>query len=137
MSSAVGVDDECIAAYKAIQSKSSSLTNLQSVTFKIQDEKIVVDSPLAPYTQFDEWVGRLPQDEPRYILVDHVYESADGRPMKKLLFVFYCSDDIGVKQKMLYASSKDNLKRKLGGVTALEISELSELTKEEFTNKLR
>ena len=56
---------------------------------------------------FEDFAKSLPSEEPRYALCDIDYTSEDGRPQTTLTFVFWSSDDCGVKERMLYASSND------------------------------
>eukprot|EP00439_Symbiodinium_sp_Y106_P080606 s935_g19.t1 len=60
----------------------------------------------------EDFVSKLPEGEPRYALVDYEYTSEDGRPQSKLCFVFWTT----VKDRMVYASSKDALKKKFPGI---------------------
>merc|ERR1712113_305739 len=80
-------------------------------------KKIVVDEEGERDKTWDDFVKALPEAEPRYALVDVDYTSEDGRPQDKLTFVMWSPDDkCGVKDKMLYASSKDALKKKFTGI---------------------
>merc|ERR1712232_194653 len=66
---------------------------------------------------WDEFCAALPEEEPRYALVDVDYETDDGRPQNKLTFVFWSPDDkCSVKDKMIYSSTKDTLKKKFVGI---------------------
>merc|ERR1740120_239097 len=92
--------------------------DLRYVTFKIENSKqIVVDAEGAVDKTWEDFKGALPDTEPRYALVEFEYKTGDGREQSKLVFVFWSPDDgCTVKQKMLYASSKDAIKKKLTGV---------------------
>jgi len=113
--SGVTVDDDCNEAVKQIKMKK----DLRYVLFTIENKKkIVVEKrePKAPdETPWAEvWEGfckALCPTEPRYALVDVDYTSDDGRPQSKLTFIFWSPDGkTSVKDRMLYASSKDALK---------------------------
>merc|ERR1712039_295898 len=92
--------------------------NKRFFTFKIEDKKkIVVDAEGEKEKTWDDFCAQLPDDEPRYALVDVEFTSEDGRPQDKLTFVMWSPDDkCGVKAKVLYASSKDALKKKFPGI---------------------
>merc|ERR1711920_442875 len=107
-------DDSCVDKYNEIKMKK----NKRFITFKIEDKKkIVVDTEGEREKTWDDFCSQLPDDEPRYALVDVDYTSEDGRPQDKLTFVMWSPDDkCGVKSKMLYASSKDALKKKFTGI---------------------
>mmetsp|Transcript_4539 Transcript_4539/g.10204 ORF Transcript_4539/g.10204 Transcript_4539/m.10204 type:complete len:138 (-) Transcript_4539:222-635(-) len=112
--SGVKVDDECADKYQQIKMKK----DLRYLIFKIADfKKIVLDCEGPKTETFDDFKGKLPENEPRYALVDVDYTSDDGRPQAKLCFVFWSPDDkASVKNKMVYASSKDAIKKKFPGI---------------------
>merc|ERR1719152_74347 len=93
--------------------------SLRYVTFMIKDKKEVVVDAEAPAegNGWDEFVKALPEDQPRYALVDVDYETDDGRPQNKLTFVYWSPDDkCSIKDKMIYSSTKDTLKKKFPGI---------------------
>ena len=49
-------------------------------------------------------------------MVDFAYETSDGRPQDKLVFVFWSPDNSPAMKKMLYAGSKDIIKKQFTGV---------------------
>merc|ERR1712161_81967 len=64
----------------------------------------------------EDFKNALPPNAPRFALLDYHYESEDGRPQEKMTFVFWSPDEgANVKDKMLYASSKDAIKKKYSG----------------------
>merc|ERR1711879_145076 len=88
-------------------------------TFKIQDKKTIVVDIKEPNMAL-AWSAikeALPDNEPRYAVMDVDYTTDDGRAQSKLTFVFWSPDDkTSVKDRMLYASSKDAIKKKLTGI---------------------
>merc|ERR1712130_1019807 len=95
--------------------------NIRYVVFKIENRKRIVidtDIPEGPKnTTWQDFQAVLPENEPRYALVDVEYETEDGRPQDKLTFVVWSPDDkCGVKDKMIYASSKDAIKKVFPGI---------------------
>merc|ERR1712048_514132 len=108
--------------------------SLAYVLFKIQDKKeIVVDTEGDASKSFDDFKGALPEAEPRYALVDIHYKTDDGRDQSKLTFVMWSPDDkVGVKEKMLYASSKDAIKKKFTGIMKeLQANDMGDLGEKE------
>ncbi|TVY27658.1 Cofilin [Lachnellula hyalina] len=54
---------------------------------------------------------------PRYAVYDFNYELASGEGSRsKITFIAWSPDDAGIQPKMVYASSKDALKRALNGI---------------------
>ncbi|KAG8563642.1 hypothetical protein GDO81_016162 [Engystomops pustulosus] len=65
-----------------------------------------------PYTHF---VDMLPHDDCRYALYDCTYETKESKK-EDLVFLFWAPDEATLKSKMIYASSKDAIKKKLTGI---------------------
>ena len=65
---------------------------------------------------YEEFIGQLPAKEGRYAVYDFNYTLKDGGERSKLLFIVWAPDSAPIKQKMLYASSKDALKKKFTGI---------------------
>jgi len=56
---------------------------------------------------------------PRYAVYDFQYELSAGEGQRsKITFIAWSPDDAGIQPKMVYASSKDALKRALNGIAA-------------------
>jgi hypothetical protein len=56
---------------------------------------------------------------PRYAIYDFEYNLASGDGVRnKLTFIYWSPDDAGIQPKMIYASSKEALKRSLTGIAA-------------------
>ena len=132
MSSGVAVADQVITKYNQIKLGKSDDGGgkLRYVIFKIKDKKeIVFDTEGDASKTFDDFKTALPEDEPRYALVDIDYKTDDGRGQTKLTFVMWSPDDkAGVKPKMLYASSKDAIKKKCTGIMKeLQANDMSDL----------
>ena len=130
MSSGVKVSDACVEVYNEIKMKKSK----KYVLFKIENKKeIVIDCDGDASKTFDDFKAALPEDQPRYGLVDINYTTDDGREQSKLTFVMWSPDDkCGVKDKMLYASSKDAIKKKFTGIMKeLQANDMSDLTDDE------
>eukprot|EP00409_Alexandrium_fundyense_P007202 CAMPEP_0195046854 /NCGR_PEP_ID=MMETSP0347-20130606/29794_1 /TAXON_ID=2932 /ORGANISM="Alexandrium fundyense, Strain CCMP1719" /LENGTH=106 /DNA_ID=CAMNT_0040074947 /DNA_START=21 /DNA_END=338 /DNA_ORIENTATION=+ len=103
--SGVTVNDECVAKYQEIKMKKA----LRYVIFKIENKKeIVLDCEGTSEETLADFRKKLPDDQPRYALVDIDYQTADGRPQSKLCFIFWSPDDkTNVKDRMICASSKN------------------------------
>jgi len=125
--SAVPVSDDCIDKFNEMKLKH----NKRFIIYKIENEKIVIEHEADSDATYADFNDKLPDAEPRYAVVDFAYSTDDGRPQSKLLFVLWSPDNSPVKFKMVYASSKDNIKRKLVGVAkelqANDRSEVEEL----------
>ncbi|CAD5125585.1 DgyrCDS13786 [Dimorphilus gyrociliatus] len=73
-----------------------------------------------------------------YILYDFGYVPGSGQATDKLLFIVWCPDSASVRNKMLYASSKDAIKNKLSQLAFKEVqaNDLSALSYEAVLDKV-
>jgi len=99
-------------------------------TLNTESTEIVVgDTGDDSYEEFLD--KKLPANECRWVIYDFEFEKEDGGRRNKIIFLSWSPDEAKIKQKMLFASSRDALKRSLTGI-AIEIqgSDLSEVSYE-------
>ena len=86
--------------------------------FKISDDKkfIEVEHKGDKGSSFDEFKSKLPDGDCRYAVLDVEINTKSGATANKLIFIAWSDDNASVKPKMLYASSKDALKKSLTGI---------------------
>merc|ERR1719263_1744784 len=136
MSSGVAVDDNCATLFQEMKLKHTK----RYLVFKIEDKKkIFLDTEGDSEKTYDDFLEAIKSSaEPRYGLVDVKFEKADGTPQEKIVFINYSPDDCGVKMKMLYASSKDSIKKKFTGGVAKELqcNDVDELAYDEIVKAL-
>lgn len=86
-------------------------------TYVIENKKIIkIDKKGERNASYDDFCASLPENEPRYGLIDLEFETKDGRPTSKLVFVTWNPDTGPIRSKMLYSSSKEAIKSALNGV---------------------
>lgn len=113
MSSGVAVDDEIGSTFQDFKLNKK----LRYYIYKIQDKKtIVIEKSGERGETYDDFKASLPENEPRYGLIDLEFETNDGRPTSKLVFISWNPDTAGVRDKMIYSSSKESIKNVLNGV---------------------
>ncbi|RIB09757.1 cofilin [Gigaspora rosea] len=117
-SSGVSASDECMEVFQDLKLKKK----YKYILYKINDSKdrteIVLDraEEKASYEEFKNvLVGELNVD-PRYAVFDFDYEKPGEGQRNKLVFFSWVPDNARVHTKMLYASSKDAIRKKLVGV---------------------
>eukprot|EP00413_Alexandrium_margalefii_P022690 CAMPEP_0204571604 /NCGR_PEP_ID=MMETSP0661-20131031/38986_1 /ASSEMBLY_ACC=CAM_ASM_000606 /TAXON_ID=109239 /ORGANISM="Alexandrium margalefi, Strain AMGDE01CS-322" /LENGTH=138 /DNA_ID=CAMNT_0051579879 /DNA_START=19 /DNA_END=435 /DNA_ORIENTATION=+ len=115
MASGIAVADEVVEIFNGMKIGHKT----QFAIFKINDSKdtIVTDAQGAPGASYDEFIAHFKADNCRYGLFDVEYEK-DGGKRNKLVFFTWCSDQCSIKEKMIYSSSKDALKKKFNGLGA-------------------
>ena len=88
------------------------------IIFKITDDKknIVIEEKGAKGSSFADFCSKLPDGDCRYAVLDVEINTKSGATTNKLIFVAWSDDNASIKPKMLYASSKDALKKALTGI---------------------
>jgi cofilin len=158
MSSGVAVHDDCVTVYNDLKLGHKS----KFITFKITDDlsNIVVENVAPPAASYGDFEGALPSKECRYAVYDFEWyvslsmlaieneielfndefellrDAAEGK-RGKIVFVLWAPDGAKVKDKMLYTSSKDNLRKKLVGIgTELQATDRGEISYEATLEKV-
>ncbi|KAJ1675866.1 cofilin [Spiromyces aspiralis] len=89
---------------------------IKFVMFKLSNagDKIIV-SYISKSEDYEDFVKRLPEDECRWAVYDMTFDTKDGQ-RSKLVFFSWTPDKAKVKNKMMYASSKQALKSIFTGI---------------------
>ncbi|XP_066025694.1 cofilin/actin-depolymerizing factor homolog [Pocillopora verrucosa] len=122
MSSGVEVDQAVMDAFNDIKLKKRHAY----VVMMIKDKKkIVVETlgdklPLNCSESRNEDIFNSMKksfgNEPRYILFDFCFTRPNHTTAQKLALISWCNDDVAIGKKMIYASSKDALKKCFTGL---------------------
>ncbi|ORY98871.1 hypothetical protein BCR43DRAFT_503645 [Syncephalastrum racemosum] len=135
MSSGVAVNPECLEKYQDLKLRKK----YNYIIFKLSDDlkEIVVDEA-GEKAEYDDFIEKLPDTEPRYAVYDFEYEKEGAGVRNKITFYSWVPDNAKVKQKMLFASSKDALRKQLVGI-AIEIqgTDASEVEREVVLEKAK
>lgn len=135
--SGVGLDKDCVPAFEDL--KLGRDKSLKYIIFKLSDDKksIVVEKK-GSESDYDSFLGDLPEKDCRYAVYDFEYELLTGEGKRqKLCFYTWSPDDAPVRSKMVYASSKDALRRALNGIHAdVQGSDFSEVAYETVLEKV-
>lgn len=120
MASGVNVRDECKTAFTEMKMNKSYKYVLFSLTADLKDVQVLKTAETSKtYEDFVEDLKAAEENgECRFALFDAVYttkkEGVSAQEKNKIFFLFWSPDSAKIKQKMVYASSKDALKRSLG-----------------------
>lgn len=116
MASGVHVEDECKVAFQDVKLGHKYRYVVYSLTDDLKSIHVIKRAELdAEYKDFledmkeAETVGQC-----RYAIYDVEYQTKDGQPRNKLVFFMWSPEKALIKQRMVYASSKDALKKALG-----------------------
>ncbi|KAK4214043.1 hypothetical protein QBC37DRAFT_284737 [Rhypophila decipiens] len=132
------VNQECITAFNDLKLSKK----YKYIIFKLSDDnkEIVIDKTgdsSEDYEVFREALmnattksrsGQVGKG-PRYAVYDFEYQLASGEGTRnKITFIAWSPDDAGVMPKMIYASSKEALKRALTGIaTELQANDADDI----------
>jgi len=90
------------------------------IIYKIKDKKsIEIESKMSSDEKFDyaEFHKNISKTvEPRFIVLDYHYTVEQVRNLEKIVFIQWSPDNAPVSLKMLYASAKEDFKKKLQGI---------------------
>ncbi|KAI1073067.1 hypothetical protein LB507_008986 [Fusarium sp. FIESC RH6] len=133
-SSGVRVNSGCVDTYQDLRMKKA----YKFITFSISHDRseIVVDHT-SESSDWDDFIQSLPENEPRYAVYDFGYEGSDGEAKNKLVFVNWSPDTAKVRAKMIFASSKEALRRAFPGIGAdFQATDHSDITYEAVLEKV-
>lgn len=127
MASGVMVQDACKTAFSDLKMGKKFKYVLFSLTSDMKEVQVLKTAE--PSCDYDDFVADLKAAEEggecRFALYDAVYtakkEGVSTQEKQKIFFLFWSPDSAKIKQKMVYASSKDALKRALGEGIGKEI----------------
>ncbi|KAI6043928.1 hypothetical protein EDC04DRAFT_494222 [Pisolithus marmoratus] len=132
MASGVSVSDRCLEEYHALK---QSRKHKYIIFALSSDLSSIVPLKSSASTSYEDFLEDLPEKECRWAVYDFEFEK-DGAKRNKICFISWSPDDAKIKQKMLFASSRDALRRSLVGI-AIEIqgTEYSEVEYDAILDK--
>jgi len=131
--SGVAVADDCIAVFNKVKLRSSGL---QWAVFRVEETEgsVLTDTTGAVGAgDFSSFLAALPANECRYAIYDYEYVNSEDCVFQKLVFIIWNPDGARLKNKMLYASTKDFFKSRLSGIAVeIQATDLDEVSEEEL-----
>ncbi|KAH9248798.1 hypothetical protein BSLG_004113 [Batrachochytrium salamandrivorans] len=134
-SSGVTVNDAAVSAYQDLKIKKK----YRFITFQLsKDCKEIQLDKTVEKGEYADFVAALPVDDCRYAVFDFCYDFPGSEVQRtKILFYVWSPDGSKIKQKMLYAASKDALRKKLDGTyTEIQCTDASEVSYETVLEKV-
>ncbi|KAM7264571.1 hypothetical protein ACFE04_002254 [Oxalis oulophora] len=110
----MAVDDACKLTFLELKAKRAH----RFIVFKIEEKQkqVIVEKSGQPELTYDDFTASLPADECRYAVFDFDYFTDENVPKSRIFFLAWSPDTARVRNKMIYASSKDRFKRELDGI---------------------
>ncbi len=136
--SGIKCDDECVTAFNTFKLQNSQKGEIfRFLVFRIKEEKIKLvhkekanpsATDAAEWQKFCETLKGDKKDG-AYGVYDMKTTSKDDRQIAKVIFVSWSPDDIPIKPRMLYGSTKESFKQALGSGIAyvLQASSMADL----------
>eukprot|EP01024_Parvocaulis_polyphysoides_P017552 TRINITY_DN17752_c0_g3_i2.p1 TRINITY_DN17752_c0_g3~~TRINITY_DN17752_c0_g3_i2.p1 ORF type:complete len:153 (+),score=26.32 TRINITY_DN17752_c0_g3_i2:169-627(+) len=127
--SGIKVHKDAVNLYNYVKAKKAH----KWMTYRLDTTgmEVVVADVGAPDSTYQDFMQAFPENECRYGVFDWEYINSDGEVFGKLLFLHWSPDSASVKNKMMYASTKDFFKGFMEGLaTEILATELSELEEE-------
>ncbi|CAL5433064.1 unnamed protein product [Camellia sinensis] len=123
--SGMAVDDECKLKFLELKAK----RNYRFIVFKIENQQVIIEKLGTPEQSYDDFTAVLPADECRYAVFDFDFITNENIQKSKIFFIAWSPDTSRVRNKMVYASSKDRFKRELDGIQVeLQATDPSEMS---------
>lgn len=111
------------------------------IVYKLNEDNtsIVIEKKVESCGKYEDFLAELPEDDCRYAIYDFEFEKSPGEGIRnKICFIVWVPDTSKVRQKMLYASSKDAIRKKLAGVaTEIQATDMSEVSYDSVLEKAK
>jgi len=118
MASGVSVAQDCVTVFNEIKLGHKFRYIVYALTDDLKQIRVLKAAP--PSSSYNNFVEDLKEAEQkrecRYGIFDAEFKLKDGQNRSKLVFFLWSPEDATVKQKMVYTSSKDAIKRALVGI---------------------
>ncbi|XP_054794505.1 actin-depolymerizing factor-like [Prosopis cineraria] len=113
-SSGMGVADHSKSSFMELKQKKVH----RYVIFKIDEKRreVLVEKTGGPAETYDDFTASLPENDCRYAVYDFDFVTSENCRKSKIFFIAWSPSTARIRAKMLYATSKDRLRRELDGV---------------------
>ncbi|XP_073054779.1 actin-depolymerizing factor 3 isoform X2 [Primulina huaijiensis] len=132
--SGMAVHDDCKLKFMELKTKRTH----RFIVYKIEEKQkqVMVEKLGEPGQTYDDFITFLPADECRYAVFDFEFLTKENVPKSRIFFIAWSPDTARVRNKMIYASSKDRFKRELDGIQIeLQATDPSEMDLEVFKSR--
>jgi len=134
MASGVAVAPNCVSTFQELKLRKQ----LKFIIYALNDTKteVVVHKTSSSF-DYEEFLGDLPENECRWAVYDFEYDNGEGK-RNRLLFYSWSPDTARIKEKMVYAASKDALRKSLDGIASeIQGTDSSEVSYETVRTKVK
>lgn len=130
----VTVADESLAAFNDLKLGKK----YKFILFSLNDDKTqIVVKETSDDASYDAFLEKLPENDCLYAVYDFEYEIPNEGKRSKIVFFTWSPDTAPIRAKMVYASSKDALRKSLNGVAAdIQGTDFSEVSYDDVLEKV-
>jgi len=132
--SGIRISDEVMDHYNQLRFG----REMRFFTCKLSNDltEVVVDKTGGSDSQWNDLVSFMPGRDCRYGFFNFDFEKEGGK-RTKVVFVRWCPETSAIKQKIMYTTTTQGLKRKLEGIGCdLQATDASELCMEEVLSRV-
>eukprot|EP01099_Mayorella_cantabrigiensis_P005850 TRINITY_DN474_c1_g1_i1.p1 TRINITY_DN474_c1_g1~~TRINITY_DN474_c1_g1_i1.p1 ORF type:complete len:141 (-),score=33.69 TRINITY_DN474_c1_g1_i1:123-545(-) len=136
MSSGVAVHQDCITEFNEFKLKNKN----RYILFKLSDnlKEVVIEKKAPVDATYAEFVAELPDQDCRYAVYNFEYDSGSDGHRAKIVFIIWAPETAPIKKKMIYASTKDAIKKAFQGLSVeVQGTDKAEVDYEEVLNKCK
>jgi len=136
MATGVQVDSNCIAEFNEFKMSNKH----RYLLFKVSDDKksIILEKKGDISSNYQDFVKSLPSQDCRYGVVNFEYTTESDGKRSKIVFVNWAPETAPIKSKMVYAGTKNDLRKALVGVSIeVQATDLSEVDEGEVLTRLQ
>jgi cofilin len=89
-------------------------------------KEVAVDRTGSRDATYEDMLALLSAEHPAYAIFDFEYNDSEGRAARKIVLLLWTPDAANIKEKMLYTSTRDAIRRVLVGIVSYEAADLDE-----------
>ncbi|MGW1762344.1 actin-binding ADF family protein [Streptomyces mirabilis] len=124
MSGGIPVDDSCVSAFQELKSR----RDINTVIYRLSDNLETVIPDAKGNLTHDELLKALPADEPRYVVHDLHFATADGTRQEKTVLISWCPAGTNAEERIALSSGYATLRNLLDGVQVhVQATDLSDV----------
>ncbi|MFE4823896.1 actin-binding ADF family protein [Streptomyces sp. NPDC056704] len=132
MSGGISVDDSCISAFQELKSR----RDINTVIYRLSDNLETVIPEAKGNLTHDEVLKALPADEPRYIVNDLLFATADGTRQEKIVLISWCPAGTSAEERTAHSFGYSTLQNLLDGIQVyVQATDLSDVTYEALVSR--
>ena len=122
---------DCISSFNELKIRKK----FRYIIYAIKDSNISIEKALDASADFKygDFVNYLAAcDGPRFAVLDYNY-SEENVERSKIIFIFWCPDNVRIRDKMTYAAAKEDFQKKLTGLQKIkQVNDVSDIEESEI-----